>query len=124
LWLNDYEIINNAGLGCESESIGQGRPYVDKNINISNCFFSRSSSYSGSGGVIYVTVSSNLMNINYSMFYNSYCSERGGAIFSYSSNSSLRMICANSCSASSNHFSYLSTSKIFIYGMSLKKCVR
>ena len=115
LWLNDNEIICNVGLGCENESIDQGRSYVDKNINISNCFyqgrsyvdkninisncfFSRSSSYSGDGGVIYVNVGSYSMNVNYSMFYNCVCSSHGGVIYFDSSNSYLRMICANSCS--------------------------
>ena len=41
LWLNDNEIICNVGLGCERESLDRGRSYIDKNINISNCFFSR-----------------------------------------------------------------------------------
>jgi len=111
--LNDNEIICNVGLGCESESIDQGRSYVDKNINISNCFFSRYSSYSGNGGVIYVSASSYSMNVNYSMFYNCVCSNHGGAIYFSSSNSSLRMICANSCSASSwYHFAILSASQV------------
>jgi len=111
--LNDNEIICNVGLGCENESIGQGRSYVDKNINISNCFFSRSSSYSGDGGVIYVSASSCSMNVIYSMFYNCVCSSHGGAIFFSSSNSCLRMICANSCSASSwYHFAYLIASQV------------
>jgi len=96
LWLNDNEIIFNVGLGCENESIDQGRSYVDKNIDISNCFFSRSSSYSGDGGVIYVTASS------YS----------GGAIFFSSPNSYLRMICANSCSASGYHSANLRASQV------------
>jgi len=115
LWLNDNEIICNVGLGCESESIDQGRSYVDKNINISNCFFSRSSSYSGHGGVIYVNVGSYSMNVNYSMFYNCFCSSWGGAIYFDSSNSYLRMICANSCSCGasySGHFAYLLASQV------------
>jgi len=103
LWLNDNEIICNVGLGCECESIDQGRSYVDKNINISNCFFSRYSSYSGDGGVIYVNVGSYSMNVNYSMFYNCVCSSYGGAIYFYSSNSYLRMICANSCSCGDSY---------------------
>jgi len=101
--LNDNEIICNVGLGCENESIDQGRSYVDKNINISNCFFSRYSSYSGDGGVICVTASSCSMNINYSMFYNCVCSNWGGAIYFSSSNSYLRMICANSCSCGASY---------------------
>ena len=98
MWLNDNEIICNAVLGCENESIDQGRSYVDKNINTSNCFFSRSSSYSGNSGVICVKGGSYSMNVNYSIFYNCVCSQNGGAIYFSSSNSCLRMICANSCS--------------------------
>jgi len=112
LWLNDNEIICNVGFGCESESIDQGRSYIDKNINISNCFFSRSSSYSGNGGVIYVSASSCSMNVIYSIFYNCVCSEKGGAIYFISSNSFLRMICANRCSATWPHFAYLSAYQV------------
>jgi len=115
LWLNDNEIIYNLGLGCESESIDQGRSYVDKNIDISNCFFSRSSSYSGDGGVIYVNGGSYSMNINCSMFNNCVCSLYGGAIYFISSNSCLRMICANSCSCGAYyyaHFARLQASQV------------
>jgi len=114
--LNDNEIICNVGLGRENESIGQGRSYVNVSIDISNCFFKRSSSYSGDGGVIYVSGGSCSMNINYSMFYNCVCSDNnGGAIYFTSSNSSLRMICANSCScgaASYGHFARLQASQV------------
>jgi len=112
LWLNDNEIICNVGLGCENESIDQGRSYVDKNINISNCFFSRYSSYSGHGGVIYVYGGSYSMNVIYSMFYKCVCSSYGGAIYFSSSNSYLRMICANRCSAFYGHFAYLHASQV------------
>ena len=115
LWLNDNEIICNVGLGCESESIGKGRSYYNKNINISDCLFSRSSSYSGNGGVIYVYGGTYSMNVNYSMFYNCVCSSYGGAIFFSSSYSSLRMICANSCSCGDSyegHFAYLQASQV------------
>ena len=115
LWLNDNKIICSIGFGCESESIDQGRSYVDKNINVSLCFFSRSLSYSGSGGVIYVNGGSYSMNICYSIFYNSVCSTLGGAIFFYSSNSCLRMICANSCfcgASSGRHFAWLQASLV------------
>jgi len=111
--LNDNEIICNVSLGCESESIDQGRSYIDKNISISYCFFSRSSSYMGYGGVICVNGGSYSMNINYSMFYNCVCFNDGGAIYFSSYNSSLRMICANSCSASSGyHFALLLASQV------------
>jgi len=111
--LNDNEIICNVGLGCESESIDQRRSYVNVSIDISNCFFKRSSSFSGMGGVICVSVSSCSMNVNYWMFHNCVCSSFGGAIYFSSSNSYLRMICANSCSASSwYHFAILSASQV------------
>jgi len=99
------------GMGCEMETIIQGRSYMDKNINISHCFFSRSSQFSGSGSVIYVSGGTYMMNVNYSMFFNCFCTSEGGAIYFSSSNSYLRMICANGCSASSQyHFAYLSAS--------------
>jgi len=82
------------------------------NISISNCLFSRYSSYSGRGGVIYVAASSYSMNINYSIFFNCVCSPLGGSIFFSSSHSCLRMICAISCSASWYHFALLYVSQV------------
>jgi len=114
LWLNDMEIVWDVVLGCESESIGQGRSYIDKYIYISFCFFSRSLSFTGDGGVIYVKDGSYSMYINNSMFFNCGCSQKGGAIYFSSSNSYLRMICANSCScgtSNNGHFAYLRASQ-------------
>jgi len=109
--------------GCESDFIDQGRSHVDNNISISNCFFSRYLSYSGNGGVIYVTVNSCSMNINFSMFYNCFCSVEGGAIFFNSLYSYLRMICANCCSASFSHFAYLRASQMnLVEYLSVSKC--
>jgi len=111
--LNDLENWG-VGLTCESESITQGRSYVDKTISISDCYFSRASQYSGSGGVIYVNGGTYTMNANYSMFYNCACSSEGGAIFFSSANSNLRMICANRCSCGAGllfgQFSYFRSS--------------
>jgi len=113
LWLNEDGIIFDVGIGCESESIDQGRSYVGKKINISLCFFSRYSVYNGDGGVIYVNGGSYSMNTNYSMFYNCVCSGQGGAIYFDSLISNLRMICANSCSSHSEcHFAFLSGSQV------------
>jgi len=110
LYCNDD--IWSVGLGCESESIDQGRSYLDMNIYISNCFFSRYLTYSGNGGVIHVYGGDYSMNINYSMLYNCVSSNYGGAIYFSSSNSLVRMICANSCSASQFHFAYLWDSQV------------
>ena len=104
-------IIWGASLGCVSESIDQGRSYLNDNINISHCFFSRSMVFTGYGGIIYVNGGTYSMNANYSMFYNCSCSNYGGAIYFSSTNSSLRMICANRCSANSGHFAYVGVSQ-------------
>jgi len=111
LWLNDNDNFWDVGVGCESESIDQGRSYDQKNINISDCFFSRYLTYSGFGGVICVDGGSYSMSINYSMFYTCACSGDGGAIYFSSTNSYLRMICANRCSASYYNFAYLTASQ-------------
>ena len=105
-------IIYDTGFGCKR--IDQGRSYVDEDINISFCFFSRSVMYSGFGGVIYFSYGSSYsMNVKYSMFFNGVCSQHGGAIHFYSHKSCLRMICANSCSASfAYHLAYLSASQV------------
>ena len=113
--LSNYSILG-VGFGCENENMDQGRSYIDKNVDISDCFFSRSLEYSGDGGVIYVSVSSYSMSVNYSMFYNCVCSSKGGAIYFSSANSYLRMICANRCSCGASsyggNFAYISVSQV------------
>ena len=115
--LNDNGIIWSFGIGCENESIEQGRSYVDRNINISDCYFSRFSTnpedvseIDVNGGVIYVNGGFYSMNIHYSMFY-SCIANNGGAIYFDSSISFLRMICANGCSASYCHFANIYASQ-------------
>jgi len=92
---------------CNKEMLNNGRSYEDKDIEISNCFFSRSSVFSGSGGVIYVNGGSFVLNIYDSMFYNSSSTVFGGAISFNSKSSFLRMTCANRCSAQYQHFANL-----------------
>ena len=98
--------------------IDQGRSYVNVNINISHCIFSRSKVYSldnGYGGVIYINGGTYSMILNYSMFHNCFSSERGGAIYPSSTNSDLRMICANNCSCGSScvgNFAYIIASHV------------
>jgi len=115
LYLSDIIWCN--GFGCESESIDQGRSYYQMNISISDCFFSRSLAISGNGGVIFVDGGSYSMSVNYSMFYNCVCSNYGGAIYFSSTNSNLRMICANRCSCAATsichgNFAYISASQM------------
>jgi len=122
-WLNDNDIIIiGLGLGCKNESIDQGRSYMDSNINISECFFLRYSQYSGNGGVIYVSVSSFSMNVNYTRFYNC-LSNNGGAIYFHSQDLCICMTCAYRCSASYYHFAYLRASLLNqIEYLSVSKC--
>ena len=112
LSLNSFNDIWSVSMGCESQNINQGRSYNNINISISDCFFSRSSSYTGNGGVIYINIASISMSISISMFHNCVCSENGGAIFFEGSESFLRMICAQSCSCGiykEGQFAYILT---------------
>jgi len=122
--LTKKKLFGGVGLECESESIAQGRSYDMTNISIYGCFFSRSSQYSGDGGVIYISGESYSMNAIHSMFYNCECSGQGGAIYFYSANSYLRMVCTNNCSASSyDHFAYLIASQVNrVEYLSVSKC--
>jgi len=126
LWLNDCDIVCKYGLGCEKENLDQGRSYINRNISISNCIFSRYSIFDGCGGVIFIDGSSYSMSIYYSLFYKCVCSLSGGAIYFNSSNSCLRMICANSCSGgtfSGSHFSFLGSSQMnLVEYLSVSNC--
>jgi len=124
LWFNDHGFIWGVGVGCENESIDLGRSYFNNSINISLCFFSRSLTFTGNGGVVFVSGGSYSMNINNSMFYNCSCRGDGGAIFFYSFNSNLRMICVYRCSASHMyHSAYIQASQVnFAEYLSLSSC--
>ena len=104
--------IKGVALECENENIPQGRSFENENIYISNCFFSRSITFLGNGGVIYISGVTLFLDASYSMFYN--CSAKiGGAIYLSAFNSSLRKICANRCSCGVNsggHFSKITAS--------------
>ena len=99
--------------GCVSENISSGRAYTDYNINISDCFFIRFQSYSLDGGVIFISLNTNSLNVYYSMFFNC-LARKGGAIYTTSKNSVIKFICTSQCSCgtSNNHFAYLSASQI------------
>jgi len=119
-----FQIVWGVGYGCENEIIDQGRSYFEQNIDISNCFFSRNIQYSGNGGVVYVNGGSYSMNINYTMFYNCVSSGDGGAIYFISTNSLIKMICANCCSVSSlYHFAFIQVSEInHVEHLSVSNC--
>jgi len=115
LCLKEYQLYICSGFGCESETKVQGWSYYRMNINVSGCFFSRSSQLTGYGGVIYVDSGSYTMNILLSMFYNCLCSKDGGAIYFVSSSSYLRMLCAHRCSCGASrsyNFAYISSSQM------------
>ena len=115
LWKNENIFAWGIGFGCVSENIDQGRSFINMNVNISNCFFSRSSVYSGNGGVIFVNGDDYSVDISYSMFFSCICTNQAGAIYFESTNSCLRMICANRCSCGASYycqFAYLRASKV------------
>ena len=102
--------IRGVGMVCEKESLNQGRSYESVDISISRCSFSRISQFSGHGGVIYIFGNAYSMSVSVSMFLNCSCSESGGAIFSGSLNTVLRMVCAHRCSCGDSqwgHFAYI-----------------
>jgi len=108
-----YFITGATEIECKSESISKGRSYQGVIINIASCFFVRSSQYSGNGGVVFINDGSLSMNISHSMFYYCASSSEGGAIYYDSSDSCLKMICANGCCAVSKcHFAHLKTSQM------------
>ena len=107
-------LFGNGVLKCDNDNIDQGRSYSQMNIDISHCFFSRSTTFFGHGGVIYINAGDFSMNVNYSMFYNCTCTAHGGAIRFSSTKSSIRMICAFRCICGDNaygHFAYITTSQ-------------
>jgi len=106
--MNNREFTRGISL-CNSPTISQGRSYIDTNVDISDCFFSRSVLYNGDGGVIYISGSSYVMSITYSMFFNC-CSTRGGAIYFDAKSSVLNKICSSKSSAPIYQFAYISTS--------------
>jgi len=98
------------------ESISQARFHFEISFEISYCYFNRLTMYSANGGVLYISDGSYSMNVSNSMFYNCTCSNNGGAIYFYSTNSSMKMICANKCSCKGaddfyGQFSYILASK-------------
>jgi len=119
-----FNMISGVSFNCPNENIDHGRSYVNENISISNCYFSRVSQLSGSGGVIFVTdegfprSKSYTLSISYSMFFNCSCSGSGGSIYFYSLKSEIIMICANRCSC---NYGYVG---LFAYfGVSLNNTV-
>jgi len=103
-------ILWSVGFGCVLEKIDQGMSFENQNIDISQCFFSRTSEYNYNGGVIYVNGSYTL-KVQFSMFYNCVSSQTGGAIYISILDSYLKMICANRCTGSYGHFARLRASQ-------------
>jgi len=110
LWLGKCGVFG--GVSLMYESISQARIHFEDSFEINFCFFKRLTQYSANGGVIFIDGGSYSMNLTNSMFYNCSSSPYGGAIYFKSSNSCLRMICANRCSASDlAHFAFLQASQ-------------
>jgi len=115
---NKFKYSSSMGgisFGSENEMISQIRFHFEISFNLSHCFFTRSTLYTGSGGIIFVSGGSYSMNISSSMFYNCSCTSEGGSIYFNSFNSNLRMICANRCSCgatTSGNFAWIQASQV------------
>jgi len=96
---------------CPNESIFQGRSYFNVFVKVSNCFFIRTSLFTGNGGVIYINGGNFCLDLSYSMFHLCSCSNEGGAIFFVSTNSSLRKVCSSRCSGSYYNFARIQSSE-------------
>jgi len=107
---NQDNMILNWAQACINQNIDQGRSYNNVNIDISDCFFIRSSNYNNNGGIIFVNQTPISMIVSFSMFFQCYCDSSGGAIYFSSTNAELRKICACKCSAYQRHFAQISTS--------------
>jgi len=82
---------------CNKEIASQERSYYNYIHSIFDCVFIRMGMFSGDGGVIYFSISSNSFNISYCAFYQCRSSQRGGAIFSQSNMLEIKMTCSNGC---------------------------
>jgi len=119
----NFKIIG--ALNCQREYLDNGRSYADESINVSYCFFLRSTIFSGDGGVIFTSGGSYNLRVFNTMFYNCVCSNYGGAIYFCSSNSILFYNCGNrcSCGVSSNyHFAYISSQENNVDYLSVANC--
>jgi len=103
-----------SGTGCIKESIAAGRSYYNTDISISMCFFTRSSVFSGNGGVIYISDDDKYsMSIESSVFYNCACNDEGGAIYCNLNNSIIKRVCASKCSGQEfDHFGLVQASNV------------
>jgi len=115
--------ICGVSTGCVHEDFYQGRSYTNQQIYITNCFFRRSQTYKGDGGVIYAKGGSYNLSIYSSMFYYCVCSSNGGAVFFDSTNIVAKFICASYCSAVSYNFAYICASEnVDINYLSISSC--
>jgi len=109
---------------CIDSISGVGRSYAQTNVDVVNCFFQRSSVFTGDGGVIYIYGGAHTLSVTDSLFYMCRCSSNGGAILVNSTGDSfINKVCAFQCSAGYGHFAYLRTTNDNIIEMvSVSKC--
>jgi len=100
--------LSNSLLTCENSSIPSGRSYelCSGSVVISNCVFTRVSTYSGSGGVFY-GVDLDKTQISDSVFVKCSANSHGGAIFCVSTELVLQMICAELCNSGSQNGQFI-----------------
>jgi len=90
------------------QNLDSNNRYIENDfVQISDCFFSRSIDYIGSGGIIFVDVREMDLNILKTVFNNCSSTIKAGAIFFQSSNSYIDKVCAYQCSSMKCFFSYI-----------------
>jgi len=109
---------------CQKERMSQGRSYIDQNITIHNCFFSRNSFYSGNGAILYVSCGAFDLDIFGTFFFNCSSMNDGGVVWFSSQSSTMKKLCISQCwAASEGHFVFIyAFSKNQIDSISLSSC--
>jgi len=96
---------------------------VETIANVFGCFFSRFSTFSGNGGVIFFETEAVSMNLYYSMFFNCSVTSKGGAIYFISEKCNVSRVCSNKCSANTYQFAIFgATNSNMIEYVSITSC--
>jgi len=83
---------------CIDEEIDEGRSYFGTDIDILECFFRRTSTFTGDGGIIYINNQADYVSIVKTMFFSCSSGNQGGALYLVVyTRIYLSKICANSC---------------------------
>ena len=126
--------IQSNSVACDYLPNKNYRYISNINIEITDCFFYRTTTYSGHGGIIYCNDAVINMVVKDCIFFECSVNSQGGAIYYYcnhlGSHSKLERVCGNKCSCGSNqqnNFAYIQlydsiSSNNFVSYVSVTKC--